>query len=77
MKVDLLACAIYGPVGNASHGGHSSPPFDLLVGTAVLLLTWWGVWNTDQRGKTSLLVRAGISAICLVFIVSGLLALFA
>jgi hypothetical protein len=45
--------------------------FDLLVGFAVLLLTW--IPRVRQKAsKTSIWVATGISAICAAFIFSGL-----
>jgi hypothetical protein len=44
-----------GLVGNAAHGGHSSPAFDLIVGFAVLALTWLGYFRKEERQKSECL----------------------
>ena len=66
---------IFGPVAEAAQGGHSSPAFDLLVGCGVLVISWFGIWNKEKRNKTSIGALIGITAICFVFIISGVLAL--
>jgi hypothetical protein len=64
---------IFGPVANAAHGGHSDPTFDLLVGFAVLALTWFGYLSRkDSPKKVSIWIALAISAICAVFIWSGI-----
>jgi len=63
---------IFGPVGEAAHGGHSSPSFDLIVGLGVLALTWIGYLRKEERQKISIWIAVGISAICTVFIYSGI-----
>ena len=65
----------YGLVGNAAHGGHGSPAFDFLVGGAVLVLTWIGYFRSDSRQKVSIWIAVGVSAICGVFIYSGIVEL--
>ena len=62
----------FGPVNEAAHGGHSSPAFDLTVGLAVLLLTWVGYVKKEERKKIGIWIAIGISAICGVFIYSGI-----
>jgi hypothetical protein len=37
---DTYLMIYFGSVSEAAKGGHSSPTFDLVVGFAVLLLTW-------------------------------------
>jgi hypothetical protein len=66
---------VFGPVANAAHGGQSSPSFDLLVGFAVLALTWFGFWKKEQRTKQVLFAALGVTVICFIFIVSGVQAL--
>jgi hypothetical protein len=61
-----------GPVSEAAHGGHSSPAFDLIVGFGVLTLTWVGYFKKEERRKISVWIAIGISAICAVFIYSGI-----
>jgi hypothetical protein len=57
----------FGPVAEAAMGGQSSPTFALSVGFAVLIAT--GVCYGSQRLNSKV---SGVSAICLVFIYSGL-----
>jgi hypothetical protein len=61
----------FGPVAQAALGGHSSPSFDLIVGFAVLALTWVGFFRKEERKRIILWIAIGISAICGVFIYSG------
>ena len=61
-----------GPVSEAAHGGHSSAFFDLIVGFGVLTLTWVGYLKKEERQKISIWIAIGISAICAVFIYSGI-----
>ena len=63
----------FGPVSQASHGGRSSPAFDLIVGFAVLALTWIGYIRTQKRTEVSIWIAIGISVICGVFIYSGII----
>ena len=63
---------VFGPVAEAAKGGESSPTFDLCVGFTVLALTWVGYGKQGQDHKISIWVALGISAICAVFIGSGL-----
>lgn len=63
---------LFGPVGEAAHGGHSSPMFDLIVGFAVLALTWVSYLRKEERQKTSVWIAIAISAICAVFIYAGI-----
>ncbi|AEU39105.1 hypothetical protein AciX8_4836 [Granulicella mallensis MP5ACTX8] len=65
----------FGPVAEAAKGGHSSPTFDLCAGFAVLALTWVGYWRQGADRRISIWVALGVSAICAVFICSGLYAL--
>lgn len=62
----------FGPVGEAARGGHTSPAFDLFVGVGVLALTWFGYLKKNERRKISVWMAIGISAICAVFIYSGI-----
>jgi RsiW-degrading membrane proteinase PrsW (M82 family) len=66
----------FGPVGDAVHGGHSSASFDLIVGVVVLVFTWVGYLKKEERQKISIWIAIGISAICGVFIFSGIEELF-
>ena len=67
---------IYGPVAEASHGGHGNPAFDLLIGFAFLIATWrYQYFRSDQRKRVNIWVTIGISCICGVFIWSGIASL--
>jgi hypothetical protein len=61
-----------GPVAEAAKGGHSSPTFDLCVGFALLTATWVSYGKQRLNGKASIWVAIGVTAICAVFIYSGL-----
>lgn len=61
----------YGPVANASRGGHGNPSFDLLIGFTFLALTWIQYFRSDSSKKVNIWINIGISAICGVFIWSG------
>jgi hypothetical protein len=63
---------IFGPVAQAVHGGHSSRAFDLGVGISVLALTWVGYSRRSTPKRINLWVAIAITAICGVFIYSGL-----
>jgi hypothetical protein len=65
----------FGPVAEAAKGGQSSPIFDLCVGLAVLIATWVSYGKQKLSSKVSVWVAIGVSAICAVFIYSGLHAL--
>jgi len=65
----------FGPVAEAARGGQSSPTFDLVVGFAVLAITWISHFRKSEHGKSSIWISIGISAICAVFLFSGLSAL--
>jgi VIT1/CCC1 family predicted Fe2+/Mn2+ transporter len=66
----------FGPVAEAAHGGHSNPAFDLLIGLSVLALTWVGYGKGKSSGRVTIWAALGVSAICGVFIVSGVVELF-
>jgi hypothetical protein len=61
-----------GPIGEAASGAHNSPLFDLVIGFAVLALTWVGFSKRTRNKKVVLWVAIAISAICAVFILSGI-----
>jgi CHASE2 domain-containing sensor protein len=63
---------LFGPVAEAAHGGKSSPAFDLCVGFVVLAVTWVGLWRRQERTPLNIWIAVGISAICFVFICSGI-----
>jgi hypothetical protein len=62
----------FGPVGEAAHGGHSSPTFNVIVGVTLLVLTWVGHFRREERSKKSIWMGVFISAICAVFIGGGI-----
>jgi hypothetical protein len=62
----------FGPVAEAAKGGQSSPTFDLCVGFAVLIATWVSYGKQRLNSKVSIWIAIGVSAICAVFIYSGL-----
>ena len=61
----------WGPVSEATHGWNSNPSFDLAVGLIVLAFTWIGFFKNDRGEKINFWIAIGISAICGVFIYSG------
>jgi RsiW-degrading membrane proteinase PrsW (M82 family) len=61
----------FGPVDEAAHGGHSSASFDLVVGFFVLAFTWVGFFKKHERKKVNMWIAIAITAICGVFIFSG------
>ena len=63
---------LLGPVAEAAKGGHSSPTFDLCVGFALLIATWVSYGKQRLNSKVSIWVAIGVTAICAVFIYSGL-----
>jgi len=65
----------FGPVGEAAHGGHSSPGFNLLVGFVVLAITWVGYVRKEPPKRPTLWACIGVSGICVIFIYAGLAAL--
>ena len=62
----------FGPVDEAARGGHSSPLFDFIVGFSVLALTWVRFPRKEERQPTSIWIAIGITAICAVFIGTGI-----
>jgi hypothetical protein len=62
---------LFGPVYEAAHGGHSNGSFDLIVGFFVLAFTWVGFLKRHERKKIDMWIAIAISAICGVFIFSG------
>jgi hypothetical protein len=65
----------FGSVDEAARGGHSSPTFDFVVGFAVLALTWISYAKNEKYKNKSIWNAIGISAICAVFIISGVIEL--
>jgi hypothetical protein len=66
----------FGPVGSPVHGGHGVARFDLAIGLAVLALTWVSYFKERNRLEISLWAAIGVTAICAVFIYSGISGLF-
>jgi uncharacterized membrane protein (DUF485 family) len=62
---------LQGPVSNAAHGGSINPWFSIGVGSFVLATLWIRYFKTRKEAKVSLGILLGITAICLVFIVTG------
>jgi hypothetical protein len=67
---------LQGPVSNAAHGGSISPWFSIGVGTLVLASLWIRYCKTTKESKIPLGTLLGITAICLLFIVTGVWELF-
>ncbi len=67
--------AIFGPVAEAAHGGHSSPTFDLLVGFGTLAAIWIGFSKRKAENTAAIWTAVGASLVSLVFIGFGLLEL--
>jgi len=63
--------AILGPVSEAAHGAHSDPVFELCVGVGMFLLTWIPYFRRRDRSRASFWIAVGITAICSVFVVTG------
>ena len=63
---------LLGPVAEAAKGGHISPTFDLCVGFALLIATWVSYGKQRLNSRLSIWVAIGVTAICAVFIYSGL-----
>jgi hypothetical protein len=63
---------LLGPVAEAAKGGHSSPAFDLCVGFAVLIATWISYGKQRSNNRVSIWLAIGVTAICAVFIYSGM-----
>ena len=61
-----------GPVSNAANGGKISPWFAIVVGGAVLITAWTKYLKGEVREDAHLGILVGISAICTLFIVTGL-----
>jgi len=63
---------IFGPGSEAAHGGQINPWFAISVGGAVLIATWTKYLKGELRQGTHLGILLGISAICTLFIATGL-----
>lgn len=67
---------LFGPVSNAAHGGRVDPWFSIAVGGFVLIATWTKHLKAELRQGTRLSTLLGISAICFVFLATGVWELF-
>jgi hypothetical protein len=67
---------LQGPVSNAAHGGSINPWFSIGVGIVVLTTLWVRYFKNRKETKVSFGILLGITAICLVFIVTGVWELF-
>jgi hypothetical protein len=72
MRKMAILEVIFGPVSDAANGGHSSSIFDLTVGLGILLLTWMPRRHEDGHRRINIWIALGVSAICAVFIFSGI-----
>jgi hypothetical protein len=72
MRIACLALYIFGPVATAAHGGHGSPVFDLVIGFAVLIANWSGYFGKKNKPASAKWIALGVTALCLIFICSGL-----
>ena len=61
-----------GPVSDAVHGGKASPWFSLAIGICVLVATWTKYFKHELRETIHIGIVIGISAICGVFIATGI-----
>jgi len=61
----------FGPVSNAARGGKVDPWFAIAVGGAVLVTAWTKYLKRELKQDTHLGILLGISAICSIFIVTG------
>ncbi len=70
---DYVFCAatVFGPVAQAANGSHSNPFFDIPVGLFFLVLTWAEYTKNNQSKQVSIWIAVAISAICGIFIYSG------
>jgi hypothetical protein len=62
----------FGPVSDAVHGGKANPWFSLAIGVCVLVATWTKYFKHELRENTHIGIVIGISAICGVFIATGI-----
>jgi hypothetical protein len=62
----------FGPVAEAARGGQTTPSFDLLVGFAVLGMTWFGYRRKKENDPRALWISLAISIICGIFIFDGI-----
>ena len=65
---------LQGPVSTAAHGGKTLPLFSVLsiaIGTLALFSVWAKYLNAQEKTKTTLGTLLAITAICILFIVTG------
>jgi hypothetical protein len=63
---------ISGPVSNAAQGGKINPWFGIVIGGTVLVTNWTKYLKGELRQGAHLGILLGISAICILFIGTGL-----
>lgn len=66
---------ILGPVYDAAHGGSGNPWFPIGIASVVLVVAWIEFFRRRTKTKGPIIALLGISAICAVLIVSGILQL--
>jgi hypothetical protein len=64
-----------GPVYNVAHGHGISPWFGIVIGGWVLISGWTKYLKGQLRERAHLGILLGITAICALFIVGGILEL--
>jgi hypothetical protein len=62
---------LQGPVSNAASGGSINPWFSIGVGVFVLVTLWIKYLKTQKETKPPLGILLGITAIWLVFVLTG------
>jgi hypothetical protein len=62
---------LQGPVGSAAHGGSINPWFSIGVGVLLLTSLWLRYLKGRRETKVPVGILLGITAICLVFIATG------
>jgi hypothetical protein len=75
-RLSPMMIMLQGPVSNAARGGSINPWFSIGVGVFVLVTLWIKYLRTQKETKAPLGILFGITAICLVFIVTGVWELF-
>jgi hypothetical protein len=64
-----------GPVYNVAHGHGISPWFGIVIGGWVLISAWTKYLKGQLRERAHLGILLGITAICALFVVGGILEL--
>ena len=68
--------SLQGPVSNAAHGGSIHPWLSIGVGGLVMATLWIRYFKIPKKSEVSTGALLGITAICLVFIATGVWELF-